>query len=97
MTSLGDEIVDHMAKQYADHIDKQILDMIMIDALKTEGWTETNINPAFGKGSIVTEIDWYSQTAEWVHINATDDYKLIRGQWLFKNPADATLFVLRWK
>jgi hypothetical protein len=93
MTS--DELVDHMAKQYADHIDKEILDMIMIDALKTEGWTETNINPAFGPSVALS--DWYIETASWIHLNATDDYKLIRGQWLFKNPADATLFVLRWK
>jgi hypothetical protein len=40
--------------------------------------------------------DWYSETAEWIHLNAQGDYKLLKGQWLFKDPKDATMFILRW-
>jgi hypothetical protein len=40
--------------------------------------------------------EWYSRTAEWIHLNAQGDYKLVKGQWLFKDPRDATMFILRW-
>ena len=93
--SIEDEIAATMAEQIAKEIDREIVDTIMIDVLKSEGWTGTTVNPAFGK-SIVPEIDWYTETAEWIHINATGDYKLLRGQWLFKNQEDAIMFTLRW-
>jgi hypothetical protein len=93
---LEEEIANHLATEIAREIDKELLDTIMIDVLKSEGWTATNINPAYGKSSIVNEIDWYAETAEWIHVNATDDYKLLRGQWLFKNQEDAIMFTLRW-
>lgn len=96
MSSLEDEMLDLAAKDIAKQIDSELLDTIMIDVLKDEGWSATSINPAFGTGSIVDEIDWYAETAEWIHINATDDYKLLKGQWLFKNKEDAVMFVLKW-
>jgi len=67
----------------------------MINVLKSQGWTETKINPAFGK-SIVPEIDWYTETAEWVHLNATGDYKLLKGFWMFERQEDAVMFTLTW-
>ena len=95
--SLEEEILNEMSKDIAREIDKDLLDIIMIDVLtKDEGWILTKVNPAFGKGHLVAEHDWYTRTAEWIHINATDDYKLLKGQWLFKDPRDATMFVLRW-
>lgn len=96
MSKLLDEILNEAGAAFANHIDKEILDTIMIDVLKSDGWIETNINPAFGHGSIVTEIDWYAETAEWIHINATGDYKLLKGQWLFERKEDAVMFTLRW-
>lgn len=94
--SLEKDILDSIAQDMAREIDKELLDIIMIDVLtKDEGWTQTKINPAFG-GSIVPEIEWYAETAEWIHINARGDYKLLKGQWLFKDPKDATMFILRW-
>lgn len=96
MSKLLDEMIDEAATAFANHIDKEILDTIMIDVLKSDGWIETKINPAFGHGSIVAEIDWYAETAEWIHTNAADDYKLLKGQWLFKSQEDAIMFILRW-
>lgn len=93
--NLEEEIAQSLAEKMAKEIDKELLDDMMIAVLKDEGWVETKINPAFGK-SIVPHVDWYIETAEWVHINAQDDYKLLRGQWLFKDPRDATMFILRW-
>ncbi len=89
------EIAQSLAEQISKQIDKEIMDGFMTDILVEEGWIKTKINPAFA-GSIAPEIDWYVQTAEWIHINAKGDYKLLKGQWLFKDPKDATMFILRW-
>jgi len=94
--TIEEEIANHLATEIAKEIDKELMDTIMIDVLKSQGWTATNINPAYSNGSIVPEIDWYAQTAEWIHINASDDYKLLKGQWLFKNKEDAVMFTLKW-
>ena len=69
-----------------------------IDVLKSEGWTETTINPAHNETSIAYARydEWYTKTAEWIHLNATGDYKLLRGHWIFENKEDAVMFTLKW-
>ena len=96
--SLQDDILDHMAEDMARKIDKDLLDDMMIAILKDEDWVETKVNPAYTDMGMLSGKyeEWYSKTAEWIHINAQGDYKLIKGQWLFKDPRDATMFILRW-
>ena len=98
--NLQDDILDRMGKDIARKIDKDLLDDLMIDVLKDEGWIKTKINPAFtdiGMNIVPSRFDdWYSKTAEWILLNAQGDYKLLKGQWLFKDPKDATMFILRW-
>ena len=94
--SLQDDIVHSLAEEMAREIDKELLEDLMIRILVDDGWTATNINPAFAKLGPITFDDWYTKTAEWVHLNAQGDYKLMRGQWLFEDPQDATMFILRW-
>lgn len=100
MSDLENKIAQTLADKIAKEIDKEILDTLMIDVLKDEGWIATKVNPAFtdiGMNMVPSRFDdWYSQTAEWVHLNAQGDYKLLKGQWLFKDPRDATAFLLRW-
>ena len=95
---LENEIAQSLADEIAKEIDKNLLDDIMIAILKDEGWIETKVNPAYTDIGMLSGRyeQWYSQTAEWIHINAQGDYKLLRGQWLFKDPRDATMFILRW-
>ena len=93
--SLEDEIAQSLAEKIAKQIDKELLDDLMTDVLINDGWIQTKINPAFGR-SIAPKFDWYIETAEWVHCNAKGEYKLLKGQWLFKDPKDATMFILRW-
>ena len=95
---LENEIAQSLADEIAKEIDKNLLDDIMIAILKDEGWIETKVNPAYTDMGMLSGRyeQWYSQTAEWIHINAQGDYKLLRGQWLFKDPRDATMFILRW-
>jgi hypothetical protein len=87
-----------LSEEIAREIDKEILETLMMDVLTSEGWIQTKVNPAFEDIGMLSGRfeDWYSRTAEWIHINATGDYKLLKGQWLFKEPKDATMFILRW-
>ena len=95
--SLEDDIAQSLAEEMAKELDKELLDDLMANVLLNEGWIGTgSLNPAFGKMSIVPNFDWYIETAEWIHLNAQGDYKLLKGQWLFKDPKDATMFILRW-
>ncbi len=84
-----------VGQELVRELDKEIFEEAMLDTLVKDGWTQTNINPSLNS-SILTEIDWYIATAAWVHIHARSDYKLVKGQWLFKDPKDATMFALRW-
>lgn len=95
---LEQDMLDRIGKDIAREIDKELLDDLMIDVLTKDGWTPTRINPAFPPNGMMSGSfnEWYSQTAEWVHLNAQDDYKLLKGQWVFKDPKDATMFILRW-
>jgi hypothetical protein len=96
--SLENDIAQSLADKIAKQIDKELLDDMMIAVLKDEGWIETKVNPAYTDMGMLSGKyeEWYSRTAEWIHINAQGDYKLIKGQWLFKDPRDATMFLLRW-
>jgi hypothetical protein len=98
MNSFEDEIIDQMAKDMAREIDKELLEDLMTTILVDDGWTPSKVNPAFTDVGMLSGRyeDWYAQTAEWVHLNAQGDYKLLKGQWLFKDPRDATMFILKW-
>jgi hypothetical protein len=95
---LEQDIANDLATRMAKQIDRELLDDIMIAVLTDEGWTATTVNPAYTDMGMLSGKyeEWYSKTAEWIHINAQGDYKLVKGQWLFKDPRDATMFILRW-
>lgn len=95
MNKLEDDIAQSLAEEMARELDQEILDDLMTDILVQEGWTVTHVNPAFNY-SILPNFDWYTETAEWIHLNIRGDYKLLKGHWLFKDPKDATMFILRW-
>jgi hypothetical protein len=96
--SLEEEILTEMSKDIARAMDKELLDDVMIAVLTNDGWTATTVNPAYTNMGMLSGKyeEWYSKTAEWIHINARGEYKLVKGQWLFKDPKDATMFILRW-
>jgi hypothetical protein len=96
--SLQDDIINRVADDMAQKIDKDLLDDMMIAILKDKDWVETKVNPEYTDMGMLSGKyeEWYSQTAEWIHLNAQGDYKLIKGQWLFEDPRDATMFILRW-
>lgn len=77
-----------LAAEIAREIDKEIVETLMIDVLIGEGWVDSKIKAPYR--------DWYIETAAWIHLNAVGDYKLLSGRWLFKDPKDATMFILKW-
>ena len=94
---LEEKFAKQLSDEIAREIDKEILDTLMIDVLTSEGWTVTTMNPAFEPPlTRLSNGEWYSETAEWIHLNARGDYKLLKGQWVFKDPKDAMWFTLRW-
>jgi hypothetical protein len=96
--SLEQDMLDRMGKEMAQEIDQGLMDDITIAILINDGWTETKVNPAFTDMGMLSGRfeDWYARTGEWIHKNAQGDYKLIKGRWLFKDPRDATMFILKW-
>ena len=95
---LEQDMLDRMSKDMAREIDKELLDDLMINVLTKEGWIQTKVNPAFTDVGMLSGKyeDWYARTGEWIHLNAQGNYKLLKGQWLFEDPRDATMFILRW-
>jgi hypothetical protein len=93
---LEEKFASELSREIAREIDKEIIEILMIEILKDKGWIQTKINPAFNNNTAMYRSTWYTDTAEWVHKNATGDYKLLKGQWLFEDPKDATMFILRW-
>ena len=91
-------MIERASKEMAREIDSEIINNILLESLIDEGWTPIKVNPAFTDIGMLSGRyeEWYSKTAEWVHLNAQGDYKLIKGQWLFKDAKDATMFILRW-
>jgi hypothetical protein len=93
---LEEKFAKQLSEEIAREIDKEIIEILMIEMLTDKGWIQTKINPAFNNNTAMYRSTWYAETAEWVHINSTGDYKMLQGQWLFKEPKDATMFILRW-
>ena len=96
--TVEEDMLDRMAEDMAREIDKELLDDLMTTILVDDGWTRTKVDPAFTDVGLLSGRyeEWYTKTAEWIHKNARGDYKLLKGQWLFKDPKDATMFILRW-
>jgi hypothetical protein len=96
--TVEEDMLDRMAEDMAREIDKELLDDLMTTVLVDDGWTRTKVDPAFTDVGMLSGRyeEWYTKTAEWIHKNAQGDYKLLKGQWLFKDPKDATMFILRW-
>jgi hypothetical protein len=96
--TLQQEILNQACVNLAREMDQSIIDDIVMETLIQDGWTQTKISSAvIDKGMMSGRYEaWCSQTAEWIHLNASGDYKLIKGQWVFKDPKDATAFLLKW-
>jgi hypothetical protein len=96
--NLENIMLERAGKKTARDIDAEIINDMVIDMLTKDGWTQTKINPAFDKmpTSPLEMTDWYRITGQWIQSNAQGKFRLLKGQWLFEDPRDATMFILRW-
>lgn len=85
------ELTDAAAKILQEEIDREILESMVGDMLDKKGWAKSPITKPWGPFN-----NWAAETAEWVHLHATGDYKLVLNHWYFENAADATAFTLKW-
>jgi hypothetical protein len=80
-----DEFAEAAAKILQEEIDREIVDSMIVEDCKQNGWTGVPVNA-------VSPIDM----SEWVHLNATGDYRFAAQTWWFENAIDATNFALKW-
>jgi hypothetical protein len=92
--SIEDEIANHMAQQISAEIDKelvnQLLEEIEKDKCMIQGWVKAPFTTANFKYDVLYDV------SAWIHINATDEYKIFGKEFWFKSPKDLTAFVLKW-
>jgi hypothetical protein len=85
--TLEEEMLNRAAKEIAEEIDWGV----MANLLTEVGWERVTVN--FGprmSESIAHEIK------EWVQSQCHGQVKSRNKTWLFENPKDATMFILRW-
>lgn len=82
---LEEQISSQLAKELAADIDRQLL----WGWLKEAGWTYVKI-PRFQDNFHAIDIQY------WIEENRIDKVLTAGPEYLFKNPKDATMFILRW-
>lgn len=74
-------------------IDKWELALNHMNVLRSQNWIEIDLSEMFHHYDMILEHDiemWLSENLD------PEEYFGISGYWLFKNPKDVTLFLLRW-
>jgi hypothetical protein len=83
---IDDDFFIEASKIIQEEIDREIIDHIIATEMKSKGWTAVYIKPSV-PGLLASE---------WIHLNATGDYRFAQQHWYFENSIDATNFALKW-
>jgi len=83
--NLEEEILADLGKQFAKDMDFEIMSQVLIPF----GWTRFEI-PRFIDNHHAIDIGY------WLLDNCQGEYKRNGRVFLFKEPRDATMFILRW-
>lgn len=84
--AIDDNLMAIMAKSLQEEIDREFLAGLELAWLVDGGWICPDVAYA----------NHNSEVGAWVHCNIRNEYKNLNGRWVFKDPADATFFTLRW-
>lgn len=79
-----DEVIDYHVKIMQEEIDFSILADVLCDI----GWIKVVLKPMTGEHG--AKIDY------WVQRYVNGEFKTLGLVWLFKEPKDATMFILKW-
>lgn len=85
LRSLEHEYLEKLAKDVADEIDFDVLSTLLVDS----GWTKVEL-PVFASRFHLMDIDI------WIEQNCSGTVKSFGNKFIFENPKDVTLFILRW-
>jgi hypothetical protein len=83
--SLEQDIINRSAKQLSDAIDFEVLSNMLVSC----GWTKYQVAKHIDNQHAI-------DIREWVRENCQGEVKSHSDKWLFEDPKDATLFMLRW-
>lgn len=86
---LEEEIVNKMSNQMAREIDAEILWGIRVTMLEEQGWQLVNL-AKFIDNHHAVDITY------WVEENTKGTYYRNGRHFIFEDPKDATMFILRW-
>lgn len=83
--NIEDEVLNNAAQQIADEIDFEIISGM----LQEMGWIKVTRSP-FVSNKEAVDIGY------WIDEQTTGQVKSRGRTWLFEQPKDATMFILRW-
>ena len=83
--TLEESILQDLGKEMAKSEDYTLLAQVLCGF----GWTEAHT-------AYWPQQTWF-EMIQWADNNCNGKYKEHRGHWLFSDPKDATMFILRWK
>jgi hypothetical protein len=83
--NIQEEILNNAGKEMAREIDREVLWSMLVGI----GWTRVVVpaETAMVKATLIKE---------WLEINCANPYEKNRGDFIFEDKKDATLFVLKW-
>lgn len=83
--TLEEEIANKMAKQMAKEMDQRVLWMV----LKDFGWTEVTISRQQDNNHAIDITHWLTENCQGAYERNGQDF-------IFENPKDASMFILKW-
>ena len=88
--SIQEKLINKAADDFARAIDQQIMQDIEKEGCMKRGWVCAPFTAEKFEYYVLTDV------SAWIHINATDEYKIFGREFWFKSPKDLTAFVLKW-
>jgi hypothetical protein len=82
LRDLEKEVLEKAAREMAEQIDFEVLSQLL-------GWTKVEL-PEYPGRFISMDIDI------WIEQNCSGTVRSLGSKFIFENPKDATLFILRW-
>jgi hypothetical protein len=83
--TLEESILQDISKEMSKSVDFSILAKMLCNS----GWVEAHIK-YYGPQQT------WAEMIQWADKNCEGEFKEHHGHWLFANPKDATMFILRW-
>ena len=86
-------MIDRAVEDLARAIDQNILESLKKEILMEQGWVKAPFT--------ANKFTWpfkhiLDEVVAWIHVNHTDEYRVLDNEFWFKSPRDLTAFILKW-